>query len=240
MRVNNGALLPIYLLSFIPCCFIDEMHLSQFTLLAALGATQVSALWPIPRSLQTGTSFVKLASSFDIVLDGISSPPGDLTDAIARTKSHLTDDKLERLVVGRGAADQSDVAKASSLSALKLSLTDSTSVNSIMDEAIKPIGTRAEAYSLSVPADGGSATISANSTLGLFRGLTTFEQLFYFDGKDAVYTYQAPVTITDSPAYVRAYHEINYHHWTNFLNNSLTEDLCWIPPVTCTSLTIWV
>jgi len=237
MRVNKNTLLPIYLLSFIPCCPTDEMHLSQFTLLVALGATQASALWPIPRSLQTGTSFVKLASTFDIVLDGISSPPGDLTDAIARTKYHLTNDKLERLVVGRGAADQSDVAKASSLSALKLSL--SGAVSSIMDEAIKPLGTRAEAYSLSIPADGGSATITANSTLGLFRGLTTFEQLFYFDGKDAVYTYQAPVTITDSPAYVRAYLETNLN-WPNFLNNnSPTVDLCWIPPVTCTSLAIW-
>ncbi|EJU02943.1 N-acetylhexosaminidase [Dacryopinax primogenitus] len=57
--------------------------------------------------------------------------------------------------------------------------------------------------------------LQANTTLGLFRGLTTFTQLWYstggvastypyasfFPGASMVYTVQAPVMITDSPAY---------------------------------------
>ena len=54
-----------------------------------------------------------------------------------------------------------------------------------------------------MPADGSSAILIANSTLGLFRGLTTFEQLwYYFDGD--IYTLEAPVQISDAPAYVRS------------------------------------
>ncbi|KAH7928429.1 glycoside hydrolase family 20 protein [Leucogyrophana mollusca] len=59
---------------------------------------------------------------------------------------------------------------------------------------------RNEAYSLSVPSDGSAATLKANSTLGLFRGLTTFSQLWYeYDG--AIYTPEAPIDISDWPVY---------------------------------------
>jgi hexosaminidase len=179
---------------------VEPMNLLQFFLFIVLSAAQVLALWPIPRSLQTGSSFVKLSPSFDIELNGISKPPSDLVDAISRTMCHLKKDRLQRLVVGRGDIDRGDVAKAPTLSKLKLSL-NGGQVRSIMEEATKPIGNRSEEYSLSVPSNGDAATISAKSTLGLLRGLTTFEQLFYFDGVVALYTHQAPVTITDSPAY---------------------------------------
>ena len=176
------------------------MNPVKLSLFIVLSAAHALALWPIPRSLQTGSSFVKLAPSFDIELNGISKPPSDLVDAISRTKYHLKNDRLQRLVVGRGDVDRGDVAKAPALSKLKLSL-NGGQVKSIMEEATKPIGNRSEEYSLSVPSNGDAATISAKSTLGLLRGLTTFEQLFYFDGFGTLYTYQAPVTITDSPAY---------------------------------------
>ena len=72
---------------------------------------------------------------------------------------------------------------------------------------------------LHVPDDGTEAVLGAASTLGLFRGLNTFAQLWYaydhgeealdLDGKDCegdgvvvVYTLSAPVAIRDSPAYV--------------------------------------
>lgn len=180
------------------------MILFKVSLVIVLSVTQALALWPIPRSLQTGSSFVKLAPSFDIELNGISNPPTDLVDALYRTKYHLKNDKFQRLVVGRGEIDRGDVAKASSISKLKLSLNGSSAhdqVKSIMDEATKPIGSRCEGYSLIIPNNSDDATITANSTLGLLRGLTTFEQLFYFDGAGEVYTYQAPVAIFDSPAY---------------------------------------
>jgi hexosaminidase len=70
-------------------------------------------------------------------------------------------------------------------------------------EARMPLGMRDEAYSLSVPADGSPAVLSANSTLGLFRGLNAFSQL-WFTVQRTVYMLGAPVDIQDSPAYVRS------------------------------------
>jgi hypothetical protein len=68
--------------------------------------------------------------------------------------------------------------------------------------AITPLGTRDEAYTLNIPSDGSPATLSANSTLGLFRGLTTFSQIWYTHGS-SIYTVEAPISISDSPAFVR-------------------------------------
>lgn len=163
------------------------------------------ALWPIPRSLETGTSLVKLSPSFDIETSGISNVPADLVAAISRTKTHLATDKLERLVVGRGSVDSAALAHAPSLTKLTLGLTPSAGkkVNSIMTEATKDIALREESYSISLPSSGKSASITASTSLGLLRGLQTFEQLFYDDGAGVTYAYQAPVTITDDkPAYV--------------------------------------
>jgi len=47
-------------------------------------------------------------------------------------------------------------------------------------EACAPLEARQEGYSLDVPADGSGAVLSAASTLGLFKGLNTFAQLWYY------------------------------------------------------------
>ena len=51
--------------------------------------------------------------------------------------------------------------------------------------------------------------LSANTTLGLFRGLTTFGQLWY-DWDGTTYTLEAPINIVDSPAYVSAFRIMAY------------------------------
>lgn len=161
----------------------------------------VHALWPIPRSLQTGTTLLKLAPTFDITIS-VTSPPQDLLDAVSRTKSFIQTDKLQRLVVGRGANDNGALGSAPTLPRLTISLLNNNAARAIAVEAIQTIGTRSEGYSLTVPTDGTSATLTANSTLGLFRGLTTFEQLWY-DSAGVTYSYQAPVKIVnDIPAFV--------------------------------------
>ncbi|KAI0373766.1 N-acetylhexosaminidase [Pilatotrama ljubarskyi] len=174
------------------------MKLYGFLLVAAQ-LPAVLCLWPLPRSLEVGSSALKLASSFEIHLN-VAHAPSDLEDAVSRTKAFLKNDKLGRLVVGRGASDSGALQHAPALRSLQLSLAHNVPVRSITDEARLPIGTRSEEYSLHIPADGSTATITANSTLGLFRGLTTFEQLWYeFSGE--IYTVEAPVSIADSPAY---------------------------------------
>ena len=58
-----------------------------------------------------------------------------------------------------------------------------------------------ESYSLDLTEDG-VVTVSANSSIGVARGLTTFTQLFFqdSDGKH-VYTPLAPISIKDSPQF---------------------------------------
>ena len=164
-----------------------------------------SAIWPIPRALQTGTTILKLSPNFDIQSSSIHQPPQDLLDAISRTKSRLYSDQLQRLIVGRGANDSAAFACAPSLARLTLMLNpNSPSIKSIMEEATRDIATRSESYSLTIPnTDQGMATLNASSSLGLLRGLATFEQLWY-EVSGTVYSYQAPVQIdNDSPAFVR-------------------------------------
>ena len=69
-------------------------------------------------------------------------------------------------------------------------------------DVAKPLaGEVDESYRITLTEDG-KATIAANSSVGIARGLTTFTQLFYAhsNGKD-VYTPFAPVTIEDAPKF---------------------------------------
>ncbi|TBU58065.1 beta-hexosaminidase [Dichomitus squalens] len=168
-------------------------------LLALAPAAGVFGLWPQPRSLETGSTALKLASDFDIHVS-VQHPPSDLSDAVSRTKSFLQNDKLGRLVVGRGSSDSSALKTAKSLKTLQLSLSKGATVRSITEESRLALGTRSEEYILDIPADGSTATLTANSTLGLLRGLTTFSQLFY-EWSGQIYTVEAPISITDAPAY---------------------------------------
>ena len=179
------------------------------------------ALWPQPRSLQTGQSALRLAPSFNITVD-VPNAPADLLAAVERTRWRLATDKLARLDPTRGAADRPAISGANSLPGLVLRLEGDGAperpMKRIAEEARAPLGTRDESYSLGVPDGGSEAVLSAASTLGLFRGLNTFAQLWYYcddecDGADAdggadgggstVYMLTAPVMIQDWPAYVR-------------------------------------
>lgn len=169
------------------------------------------ALWPQPTSIQTGSSGLLLSPNFTFTLDSSlrASAPSDLIDALSRASTHLYTDKLERVVVGRGSGDFNITSTAPTLTSLTISLApteeDGTyaTILSITEEAQKKLGERDEGYSLAIPADGTNALLSANTALGLFRGLTTFEQLWYTMEDRDVYMLGAPLTIEDAPVYVR-------------------------------------
>ncbi|KAJ7868758.1 N-acetylhexosaminidase [Mycena olivaceomarginata] len=176
------------------------MKVSLITLSALLPSA--FALWPLPTGLSLGTTPLKLSKGFDIKI-GIPNPPADLVAAVSRAKGFLANDKLQALVVDRGASSASAIAGAKSLPSLTLSLATTakgSSLKSISAEAIAPIESRVEGYTLTVPADGSGAVLKANSSLGLLHGLTTFGQLWY-SWKDNTYSLSAPIQITDAPAY---------------------------------------
>ena len=157
----------------------------------------------MPRDIKTGRTSLVLGANFSIVTQ-LEDAPSDLKDAISRTLSYLNNDQLGRLIVGRGALDQPLLSGAHRLTSLCLSLVGPDRPQSIATEAVLPPEKRREEYSLSIPSDGSAATLIANSTLGLFRGLTTFEQLWYSTG-DSTYTLEAPISIEDAPAFVRTF-----------------------------------
>lgn len=166
------------------------------------------AIWPRPQNLTTGTTPLRLAPNFAIKFSGIRNVPRDLSDAARRTTNFLKTDKLQALVPDRGASSSGAVHSASTLRSLTLSLAPSAASNGavkdISDEVMSGVGTQDESYDLQVPSDGGNAVLTANSALGLFRGLTTFEQLWY-DLDGATYTLQAPIQVKDAPTYVSGY-----------------------------------
>ncbi|KAG6872266.1 hypothetical protein C0995_011403 [Termitomyces sp. Mi166 len=174
--------------------------LPLLTLSVLLAASPALAVWPVPRQYSTGSTPLRLSPSFSIKLSDVSHPPSDLQDAISRTTAYLHNDKLQALVPDRGASSAKDIQSAKTLKSLTLSLSTDGPVRSISEEAVVDLESRVEGYTLTIPADGSGASLRANSTLGLFRGLTTFGQLWYdFDG--TTYTLQAPFDIVDSPAF---------------------------------------
>ncbi len=183
---------------FLPTTTMIVLSSLSFILLAA---SRVSALWPLPQTVSSGSSPLTLSSSFDITLDGIDTPPQDLTDAISRTKGYLVQDQLEILTPDRGASNADVISGAPALESLVLSVTGE--IKSISEEATAPLESRVENYTLSIPSDGSAATLTAQTTLGLLRGLTTFSQVWYATA-GSIYTVEAPFDIEDSPAYVRS------------------------------------
>ncbi|KAG1807546.1 hypothetical protein EV424DRAFT_1543829 [Suillus variegatus] len=101
----------------------------------------VQALWPIPTTLETGMTTLKISPTFyfDVQIEGT---PSDLRDAVAQSQYYLENDKLGRLVVGRGSNDTSALATARTLSKLTLSLASGVAAEPISSEAVKPLGTR--------------------------------------------------------------------------------------------------
>jgi hexosaminidase len=163
--------------------------------------TFVYGLWPLPKGITTGTTPLRLAPGFSVSLAGVRNPPNDLVSAVSRTQDYLKADSLQALVPDRGASSRSAVAGARSLQSLRLVYNGQGTPKTISEEAVAAIETRVEAYTLTVPSDGSEAVLTASSSLGLFRGLTTFGQLWY-DLDGSTYTLQAPISINDSPAYV--------------------------------------
>jgi len=202
-------------------------------LAALLAGNAVNALWPLPRSITTGSTGLVLSSSFKIEVSGPC--PSDLQSAITRTLKYIRTDAHQRLVVGRGSVDAKAIKSAKQLPSLTVTNSKKDS-QTIAAEAKAPLGTRDEAYILNIPSDGSPATLSANSTLGLFRGLTTFSQIWYTHGS-SIYTVEAPISISDSPAFVRCFPSRVLKRRMLMFRFSLSEVSCWTQPATTSPLT---
>lgn len=143
---------------------------------------------PLPTDYTTGDQTLCLSPDFSIQLEEHSGQhlPDDLKEAAKRTERRLFENTHQLLTPKRGTELFDTEAQEGEckhwLPSLHIVLDSREKhVPSIMDSAIRPAEDRPdlERYSLSVPLDG-TATIKAPTALGAFRGLTTFENLFFY------------------------------------------------------------
>ena len=140
--------------------------------------------WPYPNDAAfkpTGTANLTLAAAFAFKA---STTCATLDAAMAR---------YTELALG-GHAVAPTTANEGELTSLSLTVKD-------LDESHPQLG-HDESYSLSVPAAGGAATLSANTVWGALHGLETFSQLVMFNFTSERYVLpHAPWTIADSPRF---------------------------------------
>jgi hexosaminidase len=179
----------------------------------------VFALWPAPRHYTTGNKIIKLDKSFFIECDGGFTAPADLRQAIEAAEAQLCNDNMVPLEVDlasveRDAKHSSYVLKSLTLSLqaighsqkcskAQIMMQENSKVASISDSINLPFESRDESYTLVVPVDRQSASLTARTSLGLLRGLQTFTQLVYTtsDSKHLRYIRHAPFFIQDQPAF---------------------------------------
>lgn len=186
---------------------MKHTSLLQVVCAAALAATPAVALWPAPANVTAGNKFLGVSSSFRITTAKSlsSSVPSDLAAAMGRANYYALTDTLEPLVIDHGESYRSNVTSAAVLEYLELSLTPGAAVFPLRQEVDRPYAEQDESYILKIPGSS-SATITANTTLGLLRGLQTFSQLVYVlppsKGHPATrYIQDTPFEVVDKPSF---------------------------------------
>lgn len=183
------------------------MALSIVALILALLAQNVTALWPKPTSLTAGdVEVIRLHPTFRINPPKDCWIPADLLQTIDTTTKHIRNDKLSPLRLDVVSLEAQAAATNQYIKHLNLQVTCSQVKQTIANHVKKPLEQWDESYTLDIRPDQHDATISANSTLGLLRGLQTFSQLVFTsstmpNGKPVRYLLNAPRHISDRPAF---------------------------------------
>lgn len=192
-----------------------------FALLSAIAVAAELRVVPEPTDHNTGNTTLCLTPNFKIDIEGGQAPP-DLEAAKHEVSKRLREMTYTYLSPTHGAEY---LPCQGQLSRLVLKYNAGAAVKSIAEHAQERLEARPanEAYNLTVPVDG-PAVITADTSIGLFRGLTTFENLFYAgegeksgqandmghnNGKDkrwnkhkaSIYAPYAPYQIVDKPAF---------------------------------------
>ena len=144
---------------------------------------------PLPTQYTTGKRVICLSPDFTIVFPNQENLPDDLKKAATRVEKDIWTHEHQYLSIKHGAeffAGGEGCEYTLSTLEVNVKQDESGHVASIMDSAIKAAEERPdlEAYTLSIPL-GDRAIIKSPTALGAFRGLTTFENLFYHLPADA-------------------------------------------------------
>ncbi|KAK4990921.1 Glucosamine-6-phosphate isomerase (Glucosamine-6-phosphate deaminase) (GNPDA) (GlcN6P deaminase) [Elasticomyces elasticus] len=186
------------------------MRIATFFL--ALYACCAAAIWPIPSSYTSGEAVLWIDAGVRITYNGANNYSGNgvpyadntttshriVTAAIERTYDTIFSKNFIPWKFHPRNSDFEPHANASKtcISSVVLQQNDADP-----SDVLKPAaGTVHESYSLTVSVSG-EVMISAVTSIGLVRGLTTFTQLFFKHSDGSVYTTLAPVAIQDAPKF---------------------------------------
>ncbi|KAF2267430.1 hypothetical protein CC78DRAFT_512095 [Lojkania enalia] len=183
----------------------------RFLPIIPLFASVVPAIWPKPIHYEYGQTilwvskdvsvFWTSAGDYDRNFQGptiSSTPSGDeIVDfALQKTWEIIFEKSFVPWKLNPKSWQEPDPSEAVYITDIHLKLLKNDPEN-----VAKPLaGEVDESYRLSLTTDG-TVSISANSSIGLTRGLSTFTQLFYWHSQGGAYTPLAPVEIFDSPKF---------------------------------------
>jgi hexosaminidase len=144
------------------------------------GPTGLPEIWPVPKQYTSGSTKLTVAPSSDFFIAKGQVPP--LVESAFARYSDLC------------FAHHVAPADGTVLSGIEVSVES-------QDESHMQIDSD-ESYTLSIPEDGGKATLSAKTVWGVLRGLETFSQMLVFDFESDSYTLPgAPWSIDDAPRF---------------------------------------
>ena len=174
-------------------------------------------LLPLPKQYTNGTIPICIADDFKVTVTS-PNPPPDLNDAIGRMTSRLWNNRHEYLSVTFGAEFFPDRSRPCTawLHTLEVSVTGNSS-QAIGEAVLEEPEDRMllEGYNLTLPTKG-SATLTSINALGVFRGLSTFEDMWFYlapqgqngntlgrrwSNGEALYAPFAPYTVEDWPTF---------------------------------------
>lgn len=183
------------------------------------------ALWPIPSQYESGTSLLWIGSNVQVTHNcqnqGVSlhtSRHCSFADVIDlqynSTSGQPSDSSIVENAIHRAFGtifeqnfipwkfnprntnfEPSMAGNATNITSISLHQNDMSSQN--ITESATLVD---ESYTLSVSLSG-EVTITANTSIGLSYGLTTFSQLFFEHSQGGAYTELAPVQISDTPMF---------------------------------------
>lgn len=137
------------------------------------------SFWPLPTSVSFGAGSIAVTPSFTVSITGGAN--ADLTNYAARIQ---------------GLIFQNEPYATPPANAL------ASVVVTVARPAEKQSITTDESYTLTIPANGSPATITANTTFGAYMGLQTLSQAIRFDFNTGQYGVAGvPLTIADAPKF---------------------------------------
>lgn len=200
-------------LYYLPDYSRDRADILSVASLALLGGTVLAqntsqpflGVVPRPSEYTIGNRIICLSDSLRVRYDG-GHFPGHLVRAADTLTMVLNTTTHRYLSVERGAEFFANgLGCQSYIDELVLSVTSGTGgtypLQSVLNDSSQPVEVRPdlERYSLSL-GTGNKAMLTSNSALGLFRGLSTFGQLFYRH-EEKLYAPFGPYEIHDRPSF---------------------------------------